>query len=70
MQNSGGNQPHSLIGNGVCPTDAGNFWRFSTSMSILGALGSLRDRRIPRESWSKADFPFLIRPVSWNGDPR
>jgi hypothetical protein len=28
-------------------------------MPILGALGALRDWRIPRESWRKADFPIL-----------
>jgi hypothetical protein len=35
-------------------------------MPILGALGALRDGRIPRESWRKADIRGLISARSHN----
>ena len=53
MQDSAGNQPHSPIGNGACPPGMGDFRRFSTSVTILGALDALRDWRILRENWCK-----------------
>ena len=35
-------------------------------MPILGALGALRDWRIPRESWRKADIPGVILARTYN----